>query len=113
MIAFVQHVETTCGCARSLGYKLHDHARLMRRFAAHRDAIGAEFVTIDLALAWALEPDVPPGSVVSAMRLLVVRGFARYMSGIDPRTEIPPTGLIPFAGSGGRGSSTAMPRSWR
>jgi integrase/recombinase XerD len=30
------------------------------------------------------------------MRLLVVRGFARYMSGIDPRTEIPPTGLIRF-----------------
>src|SRR5205823_515949 len=28
------------------------------------------------------------------MRLLVVRGFARYLAGIDPRTEIPPTGLI-------------------
>ncbi len=30
------------------------------------------------------------------MRLLVVRGFARYMAGIDPGTEIPPTGLIRF-----------------
>lgn len=30
------------------------------------------------------------------MRLLVVRGFARYMVGIDLRTEIPPTGLIRF-----------------
>lgn len=30
------------------------------------------------------------------MRLLVVRGFTRYMVGIDPRTEIPPTGLIRF-----------------
>jgi len=28
------------------------------------------------------------------MRLLVVRGFARYLAGIDPRTEVPPTGLI-------------------
>jgi integrase len=28
------------------------------------------------------------------MRLLVARGFARYMAGIDPRTEVPPTGLI-------------------
>ena len=57
---------------RSLGYKLHDHARLLRRFADHLDAIGAEFVTTELALSWALEPDVPPGSVVPAMRLLPV-----------------------------------------
>lgn len=58
--------------------------------------VGAECLTIDLALAWALEREVPPGSVVRPMRILVVRGFARYMAGIDPRTEIPPTGLIPF-----------------
>ena len=51
-------------------------------------------MTIDLALGWAVEPVVPAGSVVPAMRLLVVRGFARYLAGIDPRTEVPPTGLI-------------------
>jgi integrase len=96
MIAFAQHVEDYLRLRRSLGYKLQDHARLLRRFAAHLDAIGAEFVTTELALSWALEPNVPPGSVVPAMRLLVVRGFARYMTGIDPRTEIPPTGLIRF-----------------
>ena len=28
------------------------------------------------------------------MRLLVARGFARYLTGIDRRTEVPPTGLI-------------------
>jgi integrase/recombinase XerD len=96
MTTFAQHVGDYLRLRRSLGYKLHDHARLLRRFADHLDAIGAEVVTIDLALSWALEPDVPPGSVVPAMRLLVVRGFARYMSGVDPRTEIPPTGLIRF-----------------
>jgi integrase len=26
--------------------------------------------------------------------MMVVRGFARYMSGIDPRTEVPPAGTI-------------------
>jgi integrase/recombinase XerD len=51
-------------------------------------------VTVDLALGWAVEPIVPAGSVVPAMRLLVVCGFARYMAGIDPRTEVPPTGLM-------------------
>lgn len=96
MIAFAQHVEDYLRLRRSLGYKLHDHARLLRRFAVHLDATGAEFVTTELALAWALEPNVAPGSMVPAMRLLVVRGFARYMTGIDARTEIPPTGLIRF-----------------
>lgn len=88
MTGYAQHVADYLRLRRSLGYKLHEHARLLRRFAAHLDAIGAEFVTVDLALAWALEPEVAPGSVVPAMRLLVVRGFARYMAGIDPRTEI-------------------------
>jgi integrase/recombinase XerD len=60
----------------------------------HLDSIGAQFVTTDAALAWALEPIAPPGSVVPPIRLLVVRGFARYLVGIDPRIEIPPTGLI-------------------
>jgi integrase/recombinase XerD len=96
MTSYAQHVADYLRLRRSLGYKLHEHARLLRHFAAHLDAADAEFVTIELALAWALEPDVAPGSVVPAMRLLVVRGFARYMVGIDPRTEIPPTGLIPL-----------------
>ena len=96
MTCFGQHVDDYLRLRRSLGYKLDDHARLLRRFAVHLDAIGAELVTVELALAWALEPEVPAGSVVPAMRLLVVRGFARYMAGIDPRTEIPPTGLIRF-----------------
>jgi site-specific recombinase XerD len=96
MTTFTQHVEDYLRLRRTLGYKLHDHARLLRRFAARLDTIGDEFVTIEFALAWALEPEVPPGSAVPWMRLLVARGFARYMAGIDPRTEIPPTGLIRF-----------------
>ncbi|MGH3636441.1 MAG: tyrosine-type recombinase/integrase, partial [Mycobacterium sp.] len=34
------------------------------------------------------------GSTVAARRMTAVRGFARYLSGIDPATEIPPVGLI-------------------
>ena len=59
------------------------------------DDLGAETVTIELALAWALEREVPAGSVVPATRLVVVRGFARYMIGLDPRTKIPSAQLIP------------------
>jgi integrase/recombinase XerD len=74
---------------------------LLRTFAVHLDASGAEFATIEAALAWAVEPVVPAGSVVPAMRLLVVRGFASYLAGIDPRTQIPPTGLIRLRGQRG------------
>ena len=27
--------------------------------------------------------------------MTAVRGFARYLAGIDPRTEVPPPGLMP------------------
>jgi integrase/recombinase XerD len=96
MTTFSQHVEDYLRLRRSFGYKLDEAARLLPRFAARLEAAGAEFLTIDLALAWALEPEVPPGSVVPSVRLLVVRGFARYMAGVERRTEIPPTGLVPF-----------------
>jgi integrase/recombinase XerD len=96
MTSFAEHVDNYLRLRRSFGFKLLEHERLLRRFAVHLDDLGAEAVTIELALAWALERDVPAGSVVPAMRLLVVRGFARYMIGLDSRTEIPPTDLIPL-----------------
>jgi integrase/recombinase XerD len=94
MTTFAEHVDDYLRLRRALGFKLEEHARLLPRFAAHLDAIGAAHITTDLALAWAVEQVVPAGSVVPAMRLLVARRFARYMAGIDPRTEVPPTGLI-------------------
>jgi integrase len=96
MTTFPEYVEDYLRLRRALGYKLVEPGRTLPRFAAHLEATGTEFVTVDAALAWALEPDVPQGSVVRPMRMLVARGFARYMAGIDPRTEIPRTGLLPF-----------------
>lgn len=94
MTMFAEHVEDYLRLRRSFGYKLEDAGRLLARFATVLDRAGAECVTIELALGWALEPQVAPGSTVRATRLMAVRGFARYMTGIDPRTEIPPPGLI-------------------
>ena len=80
---------------RSFGYKLAEAARLLPRFVAYMDATGAEFVTVEAALAWSLEPDAKPPTEVWTKRMIVVRGFARFLTGIDPRTEVPPPGLIP------------------
>lgn len=112
MTTFPEYVEDYLRVRRALGYKLVEPGRTLPRFAAHLEASGTEFVTVDAALAWALEPDVPHGSVVRPMRMLVVRGFARYMTGIDPRTEIPPPACSRSASAGEHHSSTATPTLW-
>lgn len=94
MTALAQHLDEYLQLRRTLGHKLADAHRLLPRFVTYLDEHDAEFVTIEAALAWSLEPIVPVGSVVPADRLMVVRGFARYLSGIDPRTEVPPAGTI-------------------
>ena len=81
---------------RALGHKLDDVHRLLPRFVAYLDAIGAETVTVEAALAWARRPDADPASSVWMRRMNVARGFARHMAGVDPRTEVPPPGLVTF-----------------
>lgn len=101
MSALEQHLEEYLRLRRMLGHGLAEAHRLLPRFVEHLDANDMEFVTIEAALAWSLEPRVPAGSVVPGHRMMVVRGFARYLSGIDLRTEIPPAGLV------------RIPRRWR
>jgi integrase len=101
MTALAEHLDNYLKLRRTLGHKLADAHRLLPRFVSYLDAHDAEFVTIDAALRWALEREMPAGSVVPADRMMLVRGFARYLSGIDPRTEVPPAGTI------------RHPRRWR
>jgi site-specific recombinase XerD len=70
-----------------VAYRLDDFARFARRERASR-------VTVDLAVRWAKLPaNVQPATW--ATRLRIVRQFAEYLRTIDPRTEIPPRGLLP------------------
>jgi integrase/recombinase XerD len=94
MTVLEQHLDEYLQLRQSLGHKLAEAQRLLPRFVAHLDEHAIEFVTIQAALAWSLERAVPAGSTVPARRLMAVRGFARYLSGIDPRTEVPPAGAI-------------------
>ena len=63
-----------------------------------------EFVTIEAALALSLEREVPVGSVVPSHRMMVVRGFARYLSGIDGPPG-PPGRSVTRTGGGARSST--------
>lgn len=78
-----------------LGHQLADAARLLPRFVAWMNATGQPTVTVAAALEWCQQPQADPGSTVWPRRMTAVRGFARYLAGIDPATEVPPRGLLP------------------
>ena len=79
---------------RGMGFKLAKHEPELKKFIAFLHAQGAERVTTELALAWAQQPrHTSPAH--RAQRLGRARDFARYLSASDPRTEIPPQGLLP------------------
>jgi integrase/recombinase XerD len=96
MSALAGRAEEYLRIRRMLGHELAEAARLLPRFVAYLDDIGAEVITAEAALAWAQQPQARPGSKVQARRMTVARGFARHMAGIDPRTQIPPLGLLPY-----------------
>ena len=78
-----------------LGFKLRLAGALLHRFVDFARQKKASFITTKLALEWATEPaDCQPAQW--ANRLGMVRRFAQHLSGVDPRTEIPPQGLLPY-----------------
>ncbi len=80
---------------RSLGFKMNDTRRSLLAFAAFMEQRQAPFITVELALAWARRP-VNVQSSHWARRLSHVLLFARHRKAVDPRTEVPPSGLLPF-----------------
>jgi len=80
---------------RALGFKLRDTATALAHFVSFMEREGACTITTNLALRWAMQPQqVHPAHW--AARLSFVRSFARHLSAIDPQTEIPPQGLLPY-----------------
>jgi integrase/recombinase XerD len=80
---------------RALGFKLKKDGDSLLDFVKFMEQCRAPYITHALALAWAQQPrNVQPAHW--AQRLGHVRVFARHRSATDPRTEIPPPGLLPF-----------------
>ena len=79
---------------RQLGFKLHMSGLLLRKFVQFAEQEKASFITTKLALRWATQP-LNISLSQSANRLGMARRFAQYLSAIDPRTEVPPVGLLP------------------
>jgi integrase len=51
-------------------------------------------LTVKLALAWAQQAGTSPHALQHARRLDIVRRFARFWVTFDPRTEVPPVGVL-------------------
>lgn len=96
MIALHAELERYLRLRRSLGHDLSDAGRLLPSFVKYVESVGADFVSTELALAWAQQPAAEPGTTVWPRRMMAVRGFTRYLTGVDARTEVPPVGLLPM-----------------
>jgi len=80
---------------RNLGFTLDEAGKGLLDFVTFMEQRRASYITQTLALAWAQQPaNVQPAHW--AQRLSFVRVFARHRSATDPRTQIPPQGLLPF-----------------
>ena len=90
-----QAIDDYIALRRSLGFKLCGMADDLRNFVSFLEQKAAPYVTTELAMEWAMQP-VNHQPSEWAQRLSSVRIFARRWHAIDPRTEIPPTGLLPF-----------------
>lgn len=79
---------------RALGVKLDRDGKLLPGFVDFVGESGGTHITSRVAVTWATQPrDVHPAWWTS--RLVMVRGFAKYLQAIDPRHEVPPIELLP------------------
>jgi integrase len=78
---------------QGLGYKYQHQARRLADFVSFMEKRKATTITTKLAVAWATLP--PDRHASWTLRLTDVRGFARHVANIDPKTEVPPAGILP------------------
>jgi integrase len=90
-----QDIHEYLSMRRHLGFKLQKDGKALLDFVTFMEQQHAPYITAALALDWAQQPtNAQPAWW--AQRLSFVRGFSRYRSASDPRTQIPSAGLLPF-----------------
>ena len=81
------------GLRRSLGFKLRQATASLRNFVSFAETEAASHITVALVLRWLERSQAQPAT--KADRFAMVRRFALWHSTSDPRTEVPPEGLLP------------------
>jgi integrase len=77
---------------RQLGFQLRETGQMLDDYVSFCEHAGEQHLTTELAVRWARSVKAHPNRW--QRRLGVVRGFARYLSTIDPETEIPSEDLL-------------------
>jgi len=78
---------------RALGFRLARAEKLLGQFVAYCEAIGADTMRTEVAVAWAALP-AGGGSGWYAQGLGVVRALALWLQAYNPDSEVPPTGVF-------------------
>jgi integrase len=78
---------------KGLGYKYEHQTRRLDAFVSFMEKRKATTITTKLAMEWATLPADRHASW--ALRLTDVRGFARHVANLDPKTEVPSVGILP------------------
>jgi integrase len=93
MIALRDALAKYVAVRRALGTQLREPAQALGNFLDFLECEGATFITTELAVRWARQPEgVQPSTW--ARRLTAVRRFASWLSAFDPRTEVPPRRIL-------------------
>jgi integrase len=78
-----------------MGFNIKQAGELLPDFVRHLTTRGLGHVTTSAALAWATLPrDTSPGWWHK--RLVVVRGFAKYLHTVDAKSEVPSLEHLPY-----------------
>ena len=94
MSPLLKELDRYLSVRRSLGFDLRTDERVLRRFLEFAKQDGASHVGTDLFLRW----HAAFGHAARhtwARRLGIVRLFAQWLHGIDPKHQVPPQSLIP------------------
>ena len=87
-----RHLRDYLELRRGLGFDLGRAESRLKSFLEFMKKKRTQRITTALALEFALRSDHRAGGTQAGC-LSAIRGFARYLSGIDPKIEVPPAGL--------------------
>lgn len=95
MSALSAELDRYLAIRRGFGHDLRTSERILRRFIDFAEAQGENRVTTALFTRWQAAFG-SAGRETWAARLGMVRLFAQWLHGLDPRHEVPPPGLLPY-----------------
>lgn len=94
MSTLSQELDRYLAVRRGLGFELRTDERILRRFIEYAERKGVAYVSAETFMGWR-ESFGDASQQTWARRLGIVRIFAQWLHGIDPRHEVPSRDLIP------------------